>query len=59
MSERRYEFVVTHQPQSWPYADRWQCTLGDYDLDASIASATTPQDAMLEWLELHGDTLDQ
>lgn len=58
MSERRYEFVVTLNEGSFLKSCDWICTLGDYDLDAPIATGATPQEAMAEWLELHGDTLD-
>lgn len=57
MHERRYEFVLERSIPAIKGYSYWICTLGDYDLDALIATGETPQEAMVEWLELHGDTL--
>lgn len=51
--EQRFEFVV------WPdsYRSEWHCSLGDYDQDAPTGHGGTPTDAIINWLEMHGDDL--
>lgn len=56
MSEQHFEFVVEYLPYGVPGC-RYMATLGDYDLDCLAASGDSPQAAIMEWLELHGETL--
>lgn len=56
MAEQRFEFVVEYLPhgyQGW----RYMATLGDYDLDCPTGTGDSPQTAIIDWLELHGETL--
>lgn len=58
MHKRRYEFVVTINESSFLKSCDWICSLGEHDDGAPIATGATPQEAMAEWLELYGDTLE-
>ena len=50
---RRYSFTVESVPVGFV------AYLGDYDLEASVAYGDTPADAILDWLEMWGDTLSE
>lgn len=56
--ERRYEFVLERAVPAIKGYSYWICSLGEYDDGAPIATGATPQEAMAEWLELHGDQID-
>jgi len=52
----RFSFTVEETRS--PLADsRFVATLGDYVLDALCGYGTNPQSAVLNWLEMWGDTL--
>ena len=53
MSARRFEFVVNDATYPVPGC-RFIATLGDYDLDCATGSGNTPEEAIIDWLEMHG-----
>lgn len=50
---RRYSFTVESTPIGYV------ATLGDYDLDAPQGGGDTPADAIIDWLEMWGETLPE
>lgn len=53
----KFEFVIEENTLS-PASSRFVATLGDYDLGAPIGSGPTPADAIIDWLEMHGELLE-
>jgi hypothetical protein len=49
----RYSFTIYSTPIGYT------ATLGDYDLDAQQGNGDTPADAIIDWLEMWGDTLPE
>ncbi len=47
----RHSFTVESSPVGYT------ASLGDYDLDAPLGFGTTPAEAIIDWLEMWGDTL--
>jgi hypothetical protein len=52
---KRFEFVI----EEVPFNGHFMATLGDYDEDAPIGTGGTPSEAITDWLELHGETIDE
>lgn len=50
---QRFEFVVEPTPGGFV------ATLGDYDEGSPIGTGGTPSEAIIDWLELHGETIDE
>lgn len=50
---RRYSFTVESTPVGYV------ATLGDYDLGAPQGGGDTPADAIIDWLEMWGETLPE
>lgn len=53
----RYEFVVEWCADRIP-GSRYVATLGDYDLDAPTGIGSTAAEAIIDWLEMHSETLE-
>ena len=55
MTTRYYTFAVgeTEGPPSM----RYQATFDDFDLDCKTGMGPTPEEAIVELLEMHGETL--
>jgi hypothetical protein len=53
MSLRRYSFTVESSPVGYA------ATLGDYDLDAPVGFGATEHEAIIDLLEMWGETLWQ
>jgi hypothetical protein len=52
---KRFEFVI----ENTLYEGHFMATLGDYDEAAPIGTGDTPSEAIIDWLELHGETIDE
>jgi hypothetical protein len=52
---KRFEFVI----EGVPYNRHYVATLGDYDEGSPIGTGDTPSEAIIDWLELHGETIDE
>lgn len=52
--EQRFEFVVV----KLPYGLGFLATLGEYDEGAPVAQGNTAANAIIDWLQMHGETLD-
>jgi hypothetical protein len=48
----RHSFTVYKTPIGYT------ATLGDYDLDSPQGNGDTPADAIIDWLQMWGDTLE-
>lgn len=53
------EFVLTRNLHSMIPSCDWLCSWGEYDDGANVASGETPQEAMMNWLDAYGDTIDK
>lgn len=54
----KFEFVIERCPLN-PPSHRFIATLGDNDLGAPTGAGATPADAIIDWLELHGEGIDE
>lgn len=57
IESHRFTFVVYDDGKAYP-VDRYTATLGDYDLGSPTGSGDTPSEAIIDWLKLHGETID-
>ena len=57
MTEHTYTFHVYETGVSLEGL-RFQCNLGEYDLDAPTGHGDTPAAAIIDWLELHEDIIN-
>lgn len=50
----RFEFVVEYCTLN-PPGSRYVATLGDYDKGAPMGNGSSPMEAIIDWIELHGE----